>query len=306
MKLSDEAVENISAFLYSCIHEEGGFKDRSGKADPYYSVFGYILAYIFELDIPVRKQWDFVAKYKHRDEIDLVHAVSLVQCSLLIRLIELRIRFKWRGNQLLSGIWGNVVRRKLHKAVQKDCNNWLRMIATYRSQDSGVNNNRRGDNNGTVYAGFLVWCLYQELSIDGLKIEQVLDSIRGLKLSDGSYINEKGSDMGVTSVTSAALILRMMGGDNDLGATISWLKSRRCFNGGFTAAEGVPVADLLSTATALFALQIVGEPMDLYAAKCEEFINLHWDQSGGFFGSIADMNCDCEYTYYALLALGTI
>jgi len=33
---------------------------------------------------------------------------------------------------------------------------------------------------------------------------------------------------------------------------------------------------------------------------------LHWDESGGFFGSIADMTCDVEYTYYALLGIGIL
>ena len=72
------------------------------------------------------------------------------------------------------------------------------------------------------------------------------------------------------------------------------------------AAEGVIIADLLSTSTVLLALKVAGESMSLYSDKCSEFINLHWDNSGGFFGSVADTRPDCEYTYYALLALGLI
>lgn len=72
------------------------------------------------------------------------------------------------------------------------------------------------------------------------------------------------------------------------------------------AAKDVPVSDLLSTATALLALKLSGENMDSFAENSLNFINLHWDESGGFFGSIADMSCDVEYTYYALLALGVL
>ena len=77
-------------------------------------------------------------------------------------------------------------------------------------------------------------------------------------------------------------------------------------HGGFIAAEGIGIADLLSTSTALLALKLSGESLELYSDKCTEFINLHWDNSGGFFGSVADTRPDCEYTYYALLALGLI
>ena len=76
--------------------------------------------------------------------------------------------------------------------------------------------------------------------------------------------------------------------------------------GGFKASSHVPIADLLSTATALLALKLSEEKMESFAENSLNFINLHWDESGGFFGSIADMTCDVEYTYYALLGIGVL
>jgi len=32
----------------------------------------------------------------------------------------------------------------------------------------------------------------------------------------------------------------------------------------------------------------------------------HWQESGGFSGNIIDNHCDCEYTFYGLLAAGAI
>lgn len=48
------------------------------------------------------------------------------------------------------------------------------------------------------------------------------------------------------------------------------------------------------------------ENLQHLAEKSIDFINLHRDKSGSFFGSIADMNCDVEYTYHALLGIGIL
>ena len=37
---------------------------------------------------------------------------------------------------------------------------------------------------------------------------------------------------------------------------------------------------------------------------CLDFVDSLWTNRGGFFGTWADDAVDCEYTYYALLALG--
>ena len=45
------------------------------------------------------------------------------------------------------------------------------------------------------------------------------------------------------------------------------------------------------------ALEPIKEP-------CLDFIDSLWTNSGGFYGSWGDDLQDCEYTFYALLALG--
>jgi hypothetical protein len=65
-----------------------------------------------------------------------------------------------------------------------------------------------------------------------------------------------------------------------------------------------PLPDLLSTATALHALAAMH--VDFSAAKepCLDFIDTLWSSKGGFYGTWEDDVLDCEYTFYALLALG--
>jgi hypothetical protein len=83
-----------------------------------------------------------------------------------------------------------------------------------------------------------------------------------------------------------------------------WLLSRCHREGGFFATPLAPVPDLLSTATALHAL--AGLQVDFSAVKepCIDFLDTLWTNQGAFYGTWEDDAADCEYTYYALLALG--
>ena len=62
--------------------------------------------------------------------------------------------------------------------------------------------------------------------------------------------------------------------------------------------------DLLSTATSLHALAGLQVSFARVKEKCLDFIDTLWSNRGGFVGTWADDTLDCEYTYYALLALG--
>ena len=73
---------------------------------------------------------------------------------------------------------------------------------------------------------------------------------------------------------------------------------------GFYAVPGAPMPDLLSTATAIHALSVLGEPLDAIREPCLDFVRSLWSGDGGFGGSWADPTPDCESTYYGLLALG--
>jgi prenyltransferase beta subunit len=302
-KLSDEAINHIKKYLLTQLHPDGGFVDRAGKQDPYYSVFGYTLAFEFDLDISIKKQSSFLENWTVNNKIDFVHAVSLVRCYQLILAIQYKCKDGLLAKTFLrSGFFKNEIRNKIIKKVIRGNKELLRFIESFRSKDNGFNYNSLKADKASVYATFLAWTLYQDLGI--LKDEKTtLESIRNLRKPDGCFVNEPGSKAGVTTTTAAGLIMTLDQKDQN---AILWLKNMWIKHGGFVAAEGVAIADLLSTSTTLLALKLAGESMSPYTDKCTEFINLHWDNSGGFFGSVADTRPDCEYTYYALLALGLI
>ena len=129
-------------------------------------------------------------------------------------------------------------------------------------------------------------------------------SLARLRAADGSYANLPGLTSGVTTATAAAvLVLRHL--DDALDRTAGlWLLDRCHARGGFFASSATPVPDLLSTATALHALSALHVPIAGLRDPCLDFVDSLWTNRGGFFGTWADDTADCEYTFYALLALG--
>jgi prenyltransferase beta subunit len=90
-------------------------------------------------------------------------------------------------------------------------------------------------------------------------------------------------------------------------ATTQALLGRASEDGGFNPSDQIEVPDLLSTATALFALTSNGVVLDeALQVSCFKYIESLWCESGGFTGHLADEYEDVEYTFYALLAIGCL
>ena len=84
---------------------------------------------------------------------------------------------------------------------------------------------------------------------------------------------------------------------------VEWLLARAHPEGGFSATKEAPMPDLLSTATALHALSGEHVPITHLKNKTLDFLDSLWTGKA-FCGNWADDEPDCEYTYYALLAMG--
>lgn len=303
-KLSKEAVNHIQDYLKTQLHSDGGFVDRAGVADTYYSMFGYTLAFLFDVNLDIEKEKSFLNKWIANNSIDFIHTVSLLRCFMLIHAIELKsktglILNKLSKSEFLRKQAQNIIAKQEVKANSQ----LLDVLEEYYTQDKGYNQNFKNNVKANVYATFIAWTLFQDLKIDLENID--LKCVERLIREDGSFVNESTSNSGVTTATSAGLIMTYTD-KNKMNKTTQWIKSKWIDQGGFIAADDIPIADLLSTSTALLALKIAGESLDVYKEKCQNFVNLHWDGSGGFFGSVADTRPDCEYTYYALLTLGLL
>jgi prenyltransferase beta subunit len=123
---------------------------------------------------------------------------------------------------------------------------------------------------------------------------------------DGAWGNARGLDVGSTNATAAAVtLLHQLEMPINTGVA-DWLLARVHSSGGFLATPKAPIPDLLSTATALYALACLDVEIEPIRERCLDFIDTLWSNQGGFHGHWADDHLDAEYTFYGLLALGLL
>ena len=77
-------------------------------------------------------------------------------------------------------------------------------------------------------------------------------------------------------------------------------------SGGFTMYSKEKNADLLSTASALFALNKLETPLHQTYKASLKYVEALWGKNGGFIASKKDTSENAENTFYALLSLGCL
>ena len=110
----------------------------------------------------------------------------------------------------------------------------------------------------------------------------------------------------IVPVAAAALSALASAGETPPPEALQWLVCRRLRGGGWLAADGATVPDLLATATVRFALWRVGCLEASWAADDIDLVAAHAVGDGGFGQTPAAAQSDVESSWYALLALGTI
>jgi hypothetical protein len=267
-----ESRDLVAGFLRARVNPDGGFQNRAGASDLYYTVFG--LDSLIGLQEPVPAATGPYADAFADCDLDFIHLACLARTWAALKRVPEPA----------------VVDRLLSK------------LEMCRSADGGYATSA-GATYGTAYAAFMALGAYQDLG-RVMPPDGIAGSLHRLKAADGSYANHPGMASGLTTSTAAAvLVLRHLGEAPDRNAGV-WLLDRCHSRGGFFASPTAPVPDLLSTATALHALSTLHLPLGGLREPCLDFVDSLWTNRGGFFGTWADDEADCEYTYYALLALG--
>ena len=271
----------VAAFLTGRLNDDGGFGGRGPASDLYYTVFGLegLLALAGPAaGFPPGRTRAYLQSFAAGGQLDLVHLCSLVRC--------------WAG--IGDDAWWAQRRGQI-----------LQRLGVFRSADGGYSP-AAGAPRGTVYACFLALGACQDLGWALPDPEGVLRCVESLKAADGGYANQEDLPVGSVPATAAAVTtLRHLGKPVD-PALGDWLLGCHCPGGGFLAMPLAPEPDLLSTATALFALRMMQAPLEPIARGCLEFVEALQHPSGGWRGGAAEQQPDCEYTYYALLSLGIL
>jgi geranylgeranyl transferase type-2 subunit beta len=273
--LLGESRELITGFLHRSLNPDGGFNDRAGESDLYYTVFG--LEGLLALREPVPPATvTYLERFGEGASLDFVHLTCLVRA------------------------WASASRNRPTDDVRSRI---LGRLHSFRSGDGGYSVSEHAPT-GSAYACFLALGAFEDLGTPVPDAAGMLQCLDRLRAADGGYANHPGAREGSTPATAASvLVMRHLDRTLD-GAVSDWLLARHHKDGGFFAAPRAPLPDLLSTATALHALAALHADIEPRRELCLDFIDSLWTSTGGFYGSWADRALDCEYTYYGLLALG--
>jgi hypothetical protein len=274
--LDPESADCVTDFVLRQMNDDGGFRGRGEASDLYYTMFAIECLNALGRPLPACEVSDFLTTFKDGNDLDLVHLSCLARC--LARLPE------------------TTSQRETGRAV-------LRRINLLRVADGGYRLSRDAARD-SIYASFLAVLAHEEIGFEVPHEEAIRSCIDRLRAGDGSYADQPGLVSGTTTVTAAALALLARSGEPVPADAGEWLLARHGRLGGFHASANTPAPDLLSTATALFALRVSGHPLHDVAEQALEFVEALWDESGGFAGNPLDPVADCEYTYYGLLCLG--
>lgn len=276
-RMLGDSTDLVRAFFQSQLSADGAGLDRSGRPDLYYTIFALAGHQALDVPIPRGPVTTFLLRHGDGDGLDFVHASALARC------------------------WGALGCEQMPAAFREGL---LRRLESYRKADGGYEGDQRLAH-GTAYGAFVALGAYQDLGETPPHPLRLVQSLRRLATPDGAWSNVPGAKIGATLATAGAVtLIRHLGFpvDERVG---NWLLNQAHPQGGFRAAPGAPLPDLLSTATVLHALAAMDRrlPSALHES-CLDFLDSLWNASGGFHGHWADDHLDAEYTYYALLALG--
>jgi geranylgeranyl transferase type-2 subunit beta len=276
-------------YLRAAQGEDGGFPDRQGGSDLYYTAFGLRgLAVLGELTPEICARAAPFLRHSLTQQASVVDFFSLLYACLLVQT--------GGGPDLLADSpadWPERVAATLE---------------TFRTTDGGYAK-ATGSTSGSTYHTFLVGLCYQLLGRAFPQPTQVLSFIRSRQREDGGFVElapmrRSGTNPAAAAVGTLQLVEAISADVSERVA--DFLAEMPSEEGGFRANGRAPLADLLSTFTGLWTLGELGALDRVDTAAALEFAHSLELPGGGFRGGLWDSGSDVEYTFYGLGALALL
>lgn len=273
--LDEQGQQEVFQFLKSQQNVDGGFQDRGGRSDLYYSLFGMLLLRAMrtgDRKPEIEESFPELVEGKLEIKSKLAHFIKsqsskevpgfIEQCCLALLQKELKISRFSRIRTL------------------------MKISGSFWKERHSIN---------LSYRSFVMF-----LTLDAvLPFRGLLQRFSGKMLSRVE-VNEHSP---CSEIAAKVFLLKMLGkdGSDEQQLLISFASE----SGGFRAFQHMEQADMLSTAVALFGLKNADCDIRLLTPGCLDFIQQNF-VAGAFLSGDGDQTTDLEYTFYGLLALGTL
>lgn len=274
--LGEEASGLVEAYVRSQQNDDGGFRDREGVSDLYYTSFAIDALTALQVPLPEEKLAAFLqSKLTETGELDFVHLCCLARCFSALT--------KPPSAAILAPVYEGIER--------------------HRTADGGYNQSD-DDETGSAYACFLAYGAYADHRLSLPDPEGVVRCLDSLRVAGGAWANDVDLPIPNVPATAAAVTLCRNLRQPIPPETAKWILDSWHPSGGFLPFPGAPMPDLLSTAVALHALDGLQADFGDRKEAMLDFVDSLWTAAGGFHGTWDEEEFDIEYTYYGLLALG--
>ena len=284
--LDEQGREEVLQFLISQQNPDGGFQDRGGRSDLYYSLFGGLMLAAWSMGHGAEGE----ESEDWRPKTEGAQPVSRNPKHATEPILKLR---RFIDKQTSAGVPG---------FIEKCC-----LVLLQKELKTGRNSQLKA----MISLGKSFWKERHSINLSYrsfvlfLTLDAVLPFRRILKIGAKRMLKQTKIDQHspCSEVAARVFLKKMMNQDGSEDQEL--LKSFACETGGFKAFAHLNNVDMLSTAVALFALSYSGCDLRLLEPVCLDFIEQNFSD-GAFLSGDGDLTADVEYTFYGLLALGVL
>ena len=263
---------------------EGGFPDREGEPDLYYTAFGLRGMALLGILDPRRatRAGEWLAAHL-ASQATVVDLHALVESCLLVSLAG--------APDPLS-------------SASPDWQERLSdLLQTFRTSDGGYGKVPWATS-GSTYHSFLVALTHPLMGRQFPDAQGLLSFLAGRERPDGGWVEAPAMRKSGANPTAAALGLRQML-DSPLGharleQTAVFLDSLAGTDGGYRANSSIPLSDTLSSFTVAWSLDQHGLAGRIRASALARYLEMVALPGGGFRAGVWDSGDDVEYTFYGL------